>query len=230
MALQKWMDYEGVAIHHAGQSAYTYVTSHVSLDADGCPRAYHPDNIGLDYNANAGYPNKGWKSVLVVDPNDQSKPYVQKSGPTQGFFVSKTSLQDTTNAVAVTDPAKYVDAETVPYIVFPGAFYAITGTGNWGDLVMARMLNGAHESFAIVADGGPTKAPLGEMSLKLAAALGGANPNPRTGGGAPKGPIQYVVFPKSRLNPPWPQSNATLKQQAASLLDGIGGWPDLAMV
>ncbi|MGV1803782.1 hypothetical protein ACQZ6A_18110 [Agrobacterium vitis] len=230
MALQNWISYESTVIYRIGASAYTYKSSHVSLDADGCPRAYHPDDIGLDYNANAGYPNKGWRSVLVVDPDEPSKPYLQTSGPNRGFFVSKTSLHNPDYAVTANNPAKYVDAETVPYIVFPGAFYSITGTGGWGDFVMARTLNGAHESFAIVADGGPTKAPLGEISLKLAAALGGINPNPKTGKGAPKGPIQYVVFPNSRLKPAWPHALHDLRAQAETLLAGIGGWPDSEMV
>jgi hypothetical protein len=124
-----------------------------------------------------------------------------------------------------TDPAKYVDAENFPYIVFPGGFFAIHGTGNWGDVVMARSLSGGQESAALVADGGPTKAPLGEISLKLAVALGGHNPNPRTGAGAPHGPIQYVVFPGSRHNPPWPRSLEEVQQQGVALLQGIGGWP-----
>lgn len=28
-------------------------------------------------------------SVLVADPNDHSRPYVQPAGPNQGFFVSE---------------------------------------------------------------------------------------------------------------------------------------------
>src|SRR5829696_5263121 len=90
--------------------------------------------------------------------------------PTKGFFISKTSLMDPN--LPETDPRKYVDAATVPYVVFPGAFHAIVGTGTWGDVVMARALGAADKhSAAIVADGGPTKAPLGEISLKLAEAF-----------------------------------------------------------
>ena len=35
------------------------------------------------------------------------------------------------------------------------------------------------------------------MSIALAQALGGQNPNPRTGAGKPDGKIAYVVFPKA---------------------------------
>src|ERR671932_1212603 len=70
---------------HPTPSAGNRMTRHVALDADGSPRAYHPNDTGLDALANAGYPHKGWKSVLVVDPNDHSRPYVQPNGPTKGY-------------------------------------------------------------------------------------------------------------------------------------------------
>lgn len=53
-----WLSYEGVDVFQVGSAAaYTYKTAYVSLDADGSPRAYHPDNTGLDHLLNAGYPN-----------------------------------------------------------------------------------------------------------------------------------------------------------------------------
>jgi hypothetical protein len=83
------------------------------------------------------------------------------------------------------------------------------------------------ESAAIVADGGPTDAPLGEISLSLAEALGGHNPNPRNGAGASVGLFQYVVFPRSRQRPPWRRTVADIAAQVQALLDAIGGWPAL---
>lgn len=73
---------------------------------------------------------------------------------------------------------------------------------------MARTIDRKHETAAIVADGGPAKAPLGEMSLAVAAALnpGGKAPNLWTGEGAPKNPVQYVVFPGSAADPSWPST------------------------
>ena len=62
--------------------------------------------------------------------------------------------------------------------------------------------NGKTSAF-IVAEVGP-RMRNGEMSIALAQALGGQNPNPRTGAGKPDGKIAYVVFPKSRANPAWP--------------------------
>lgn len=226
MSFVKWISYEGDQLYRDPSGAYTYATRHMALDADGSPRAYHPDgDSGLDALANAGYPHKGWRSVLVVDPTDGSKPYVQQSGPTKGFFVCKTSLYD--HGSAATDPATYVNSEVVPYLVFPGNFHALKGTGTYGDLAIVRNLDNGKETFAIVADGGPSKAPLGEVSLALAAALGGTHLNPRTGSGMPHGRFQYLVFPKSRSNPAWPRSNSEMDAAARSLLAGVSGWPTI---
>lgn len=219
---EHWFDYENVAIRRYEGGAFTYRTSHVALDADGSPRAYHPDDTGIDANANAGYPHKGWRSVLAVDPKHPDQPYIQPAGPWAGYFVSKTSLR---SHGADTESSTYVDAEQVPYIVFPGAFYAIKGTGHYGDVAMVRALGTAHATAAIVADGGPTKAPLGEMSLALATALGGVNPNPRNGKGAQNGIFEYVVFPGSAATPPWPRTFLEIDQRARELLAQIGGWP-----
>ena len=226
MTFGKWFSYEGVELFQHPTGPYSYVTRHMALDADGSPRAYHPDGkSGLDALANAGYPNKGWKSVLAVDPAHPDKPYVQPSGPNAGFFVSKTSLHDL--HAAATDASAYVNSEKVPYLVFPGNFYAVRGTGGYGDLAMARNLDNGCETFAIVADGGPSKAPLGEVSLKLASALGGQNPNPRNGAGIPKGRFQYLIFPKSRFNPAWPRGTGEMDAAARALLAAVGGWPTI---
>lgn len=224
-ATPAWKVHAGVAVHKlADGNAYTYRTEHVALDADGSPRAYHPQNTGIDYNANAGYPNGGWRSVLVVDPADPSKPFVQPDGPDAGHFVSKTSLRSHT--LADTNPAAYVNSETIPYIVFPGAFYAIKGTGKYGDLAMVRVVGTGFEAAAIIADGGPKDSPLGEMSLKLASMLGGHNPNPKNGAGAPKGTFEYVVFPGSAFEPAWPRTLDEIDAKARQLLAAAGGWPE----
>ena len=226
MKASDWFEYEGITIRQVGQDgAYTYRTTHVALDADGSPRAYRPDGNGLDANANAGYPNKGWRSVLATDPDDRTKPYIQTDGPFAGCFVSKTSLRDSEKPD--TDISAYVNAENVPYIVFPGAFYAIRGTGKFGDLVMARRVGDERSVAAIVADGGPTKAPLGEISLALATAFGAQNPNPRTGENGPAGMFEYVVFPGSLSEPAWPRDPEDIDTHARDLLEAIGGWPSV---
>jgi hypothetical protein len=92
---------------------------------------------------------------------------------------------------------------------------------------MARNLANGRESWAIVADQAPASHPLGEMSLRLAECLGGVDVNPRNGEGIAPGSIQYLIFPRSRLDPPWPQSLETLAKRANELFDSNGGWPDV---
>lgn len=218
-----WMTYEGVELFRpAGAGPYTYVTGRMEIDADGAPNAYHPANTGLDALANAGFPGGGWRSVLVADPNDAARPFVQPSGPHAGFFVSMTALHDSVSPA--TDPRKYVDATAIPYLVFPGAFHQITGTGTTGDFAMAKNLSNGRTTAAIVADIGPSNAALGEVSIRLAAELGGHNPNPRTGAGKPPGPFRYVVFPRSHQAPRWPLTFAQIQAQGDSLLAAAGGW------
>jgi hypothetical protein len=218
-----WRAYHDTKLRRFPDSdAYFYATQHMEIDADGAPNAYHPQDKGLDAITNAGFPNGGWKGVLVADPSEPSRPFVQPDGEFAGYFVAKTSLQDKTRSE--TDPARYVDARTVPYIVFPGAFMALSGTGGYGDLAMVRLLSGEKQSPAVVADGGPREAPLGEVSIALAENLGGHNVNPRNGAGKPIGTFVYVIFPKSRFQPAWPVDPIEMERQAIARLSVLGGW------
>jgi hypothetical protein len=215
--------YKGVDLHRFdGNATYAYRTAKMAIDADGAPNAYHPEDKGIDALTNAGFPHGGWKSVLVPDPGDPSKPFVQPSGPFAGFFVSKTSLQDA--AKAETDPARYVDSRSVPYVVFPGEFFAMKGTGRRGVLGAARNLSNGHTSAMIFADVGGQNHDLGEVSIRLAENLGGKSVNPRTGAGMPEGPFAYVVFPGSEAAPPWPLTAAQMQQLCDAELARIGGW------
>lgn len=218
-----WATYKGVALHRMdGGTAYTYRTVRIAIDADGAPNAYEPHDRGLDALGNAGFPNGGWRSVLAADPANPSRPYVQKSGEFAGYFVSMTTLADP--RAAATDPARYVDARNVPYVVFPGRFLGMPGTGRLGVLGMARNLVTGQASPMIVADVGGRDAELGEMSVKLAENLGGQDVNPRNGRGAPRGPFAYVVFPGSEAVPPWPLDAGRLRTRAEAELAKAGGW------
>ena len=142
-----------------------FATTHAQVDADGAPNAYHPDDVGLncktgtgfkglDCPANGGYPNGDWwPSAIVPDPKNKKKGYVQPDGEFKGFFVSQTSLRD--GARSDLDPAKYVNAAAVPYLVFPGAFHQKAGTGTLGDLGYAVNLDNGKTSAFIVAEVGP---------------------------------------------------------------------------
>lgn len=220
-----WTEYRGLPLVRHASGAYAYTTDHVALDADGSLFAYHPCNTGRDDLCFASWPSgdEDWRWILVADPAHPERPYVQPSGPAQGYFLSMTSLRSLDGRS--TDPASYVDSEAIPYLVFPGDFLTIEGVGGFGDLAMVRSLSSPRESWAIVADQAPASHPLGEISIRLAENLGGVNVNPRSGEGIAAGPVQYVVFPDSRLDPPWPQSAEALGTAAYRLLEAIGGWP-----
>ncbi|MDD1139715.1 hypothetical protein M5G22_19320 [Pseudomonas sp. TNT2022 ID233] len=231
---KKWDTYQGVSLlKEPGKGAYLFASTEVKVDADGAPNAYHPDDIGLncktgtgfkglDCPANGGYPNSDWwRSAIAPDPKNNNKAYVQTKGDFKGFFVSRTSLVDKTKTDL--DTTKYVDSRSVPYLVFPGKFYSKAGTGHLGDFGYALNIQSGKASPFIVAEVGPPSAHLGEMSIFLGNALGGNNPNPRTGAGVPKGKTIYVVFPSSKNSPTWPVNTVEMDSKVALLLDGIGG-------
>lgn len=225
-AFKPWTEYLGVPLARHPSGAYTYLIHDILLDADGSPYAYHPDNIGRDDLRFASWPNgnEDWRQILVSDPLDPDQPYVQEDGPAKGYFLSMTTLRSQTGAG--TDPDTYVDSEAFPYLVFPADFLKIEGVGGFGDVAMTRHLGTSKISWAVVADQGPAANPLGEISLRLAEDLGGMRVNPRDGNGIAPGPVQFVLFPNSRLEPPWPQTAKRLERTARRLLREVGGWPE----
>src|SRR5580704_6176725 len=74
----------------AGSRAFFY-ESGMTIDADGAPNAYHPDNVGLDDLANAGTPGR-WEG-LAKDADGE--PFIQgPADPFPGYYVSATALSD----------------------------------------------------------------------------------------------------------------------------------------
>jgi len=205
--------------------AYAYTTNHAAVDADGAPNAYNPQDTGLDALANAGYPHTNWwQDVLVPDPTQPSKAYVQPAGEFEDYFVAMTSLR-TPNGNPL-DPATYVDATRVPYIVLPTGFQKLPQVAAPGDVGVATHLpSGLSTSFIVGDTGGGSAARLGEGSIALFVGLGGQNPSPRNGSGVPKGMIQYIVFPGSRKAGPgiWPRTNQDIHDQVMQLLHTTPG-------
>ena len=133
-----------------------------AIDADGAPNAYNPEDSGLDELTNAGHPGH-WDGVVQ---NEQGDPYVQGPGdPFPGYYVSCTSLFDRTKER--TDPARYVDASKIPYVVLPGEVARQTGA-RLGDFAVVFNLRNGKSSYAIFADVGT----MGEGSVALARNLG----------------------------------------------------------
>lgn len=162
-----------------------------AIDADGSPRAYGPNDTGLDLTMHALNGNR-WVGIAT---DDSGKPIMQTAkDPYPGLYVSQTSLIDTT--FAQNDTRRYVDAEKVAYIVLPEKLMEVSGA-KVGDIAYAYNPATKKGSYAVFGDVGP-EGLLGEGSIRLAKELGLENVSPRDGGleGAA---IQYVVFPNSGL-------------------------------
>jgi len=193
-------------------SAFFYEAG-MMIDADGGYHAYHPNNrLGLDYLGNAGQSGNWW--ALVTDngkPN--GTPVTQKrSDPAPGFYVSRTSLEDP--SLNPRDPRRYVNAETINFVVLPGRLGLNAKLGDFG--VVIRPDKRAYD-YAVYADVGPAN-KIGEASIALAAALG--LPSSPKNGGTGHGVI-YLVFPGSQQG--WPLSQAQIDQHGAGLFAQWGG-------
>lgn len=239
---EEWAEYRSTPLRRLiGGSAYLYATSRQSIDADGAPNAYHPDDVdggkcpssgkGLECPANAGYRSHDgsgnaswWRSVLMPDPQDDDRAYVQPVGPQAGYFVSQTALQNSAQHGRYS-PLSYVDAARIPYVVMPGSFFGMQGTGLLGDVGWAMHLENGRSTPFIFGDIGPGLAPLGEASIAFWSALGGNAPNPRNGAGAPKGKVAYLVFPRSsrEIALDWPLETDKIDDAARQRLEALGG-------
>jgi Fungal chitosanase of glycosyl hydrolase group 75 len=177
---------KGIPIPQAEDLSIQFV-GELCIDADGSPRAYGPNGLGLDHLANAGQSGNWWG--IVTD--SEGYPVLQgEKDPAPGYYISTTSLQDTRYEVA--DPRRYVDSEKVPYIVVPGPLARMaTGIVLGCKAEILNMANGQRVS-AVVADLGPAT-HLGEVSIAAAKALG-INPDPKTGGSSVKD-FRYTFWP-----------------------------------
>lgn len=179
---------ENFNVYHHNPSGATMFKAKMYIDADGSPRAYGPNNSGLDWTANAGYPGNWWG--VVTDANGD--PIIQGQGdPYPGMFVSTTSLVNA--AYGVTNPLRYTNSEAVPFFVLPSAVVSLGGI-RIGDVGYVYNTQTGQGCFAIYADAGPA-GKLGEGSIYLAEQIG-INSNPRTGGTG-LGIIDYIIFPYS---------------------------------
>lgn len=154
------------------------------IDADGAngqngaPAGYKADNSGTEDLANGGMKIKNGK-VICLDPDNaiailglDKQPKVFPGG----IIASKTWYKHP--GKADDDPAAYVDAETVPYIVVPPVI--VNKTAGIVRGCKARVTRGDKVVDCVVADLGPAR-KIGELSIAAARALG-LNASPRHGG------------------------------------------------
>jgi Fungal chitosanase of glycosyl hydrolase group 75 len=196
-------------------AAFLEVSQHAGHDA-GAPNAYHADDIGIDYLANAGRPGNWW--ALVTDNGRANgTPVIQdENAPYPGYYVSRTSLED--RARAERDPRRYIDATKIPYVVLPPQLLASRTAGGARLEHFAAVMNTLNGKlgFAIFADVEP-KDKLGEGSIALAQEIGVPS-DPKRGG---KGGIAYLLFPGSGNGEP--RSREEIVIGATRLVDEFGG-------
>jgi hypothetical protein len=216
----------------SGQTTF-FFKSGMTIDIDGSPRAYHPDDAGLseeehdkrgkglDYLKHAGDKGHWWGIVTDKDGN----PIVQKKGdPFPGFYISTTALYDETKDEA--DPKHYVNSEEIPFIVLPqnnNEEFLKKAKVKLGDF--AAVYNGKNGklAFAIFADtseffaGGEKKIRFGEGSIALADQLG---INSSRKGGVDSG-VLFIVFPGSGNGQP--RSVKEIEREAKKRFEEWGG-------
>jgi Fungal chitosanase of glycosyl hydrolase group 75 len=182
--------------------AFYFVTG-MTIDADGAPNAYNPDDTGLDELANAGEPAR-WNGIITDRNGD---PLIQQqSDPFPGYYISCTSLSDRTRKFE--DPTRYVDASKIPYLALPQDV-ADWGGARLGDFAVVMNLRNGKSTFAIYADVGT----VGEGSVALADALG-IRSDARYGGESEG--ILYLWFPGSgNLQP---RTIAEIQEEGEKLL------------
>ncbi|OFY87284.1 MAG: hypothetical protein A3F72_17455 [Bacteroidetes bacterium RIFCSPLOWO2_12_FULL_35_15] len=176
-------------VYNHNPTGVTMYKAKMYIDADGSPRAYGPNNSGLDWTANAGSTGNWWG--VVADATGTNPILQSASDPYPGMYVSTTSLVN--SAYPSTNPLRYTNSETVPFFVLPSSVVSLGGI-RIGDIAYVYNTVTGLGCYAIYADTGPS-ASLGEGSIYLAGQIG-VNPNARTGGTS-LGIIDYIVFPYS---------------------------------
>ncbi len=200
--------------HMPGNTAFFY-ESGMTIDADGAPNAYHPDNMGLDDLANAGSPGN-WQGLAK---NQEGEPFVQgPNDPFPGYYVSATALTDRTKPM--NDPAHYVDSTKIPYVVLPGGMAREIGARP-GDFAFVFNQRNDRSSYAIFGDVGPSDR-IGEGSMALAENLG-IRSDARRGGA--RGGILYLIFPGSGNGRPRPVEE--INAESEKLLQAWGATSQL---
>ena len=205
---------ENFAVYRHNPSGAIMYKAKMYIDADGSPRAYGPNNSGLDYTANAGYTGNWWG--IATDGNGD--PVIQgASDPFPGMYVSTTSLANSTYSSS--NPLRYVNSETIPFFVLPTALVSL-GSIHIGDIGYVYNTLTGQGCFAIYADSGPAGS-LGEGSIYLATQIG-VNPDARTGGTS-SAIIDYIVFPQTGYGQGTIPTISQINTIGSTQINNVGG-------
>jgi hypothetical protein len=162
-----------------------FFTADGDIDADGANgqngsrAAYMADNSGSELLANGGMAIHNGK---VICAHAWARDIVLLGADNQPRIFPGGIIASTTwyrhRHKAADDPAAYVDAETVPYIVVPPVIVQRTAGVVRG--CKARVTRGQQSVDCVIADRGPRN-KIGELSIAAARAVG-LNSSPRNGG------------------------------------------------
>lgn len=200
-----------------GTSGFHFLTK-LAVDADGAPKAYHPDDrVPLENRAKA----LDWLANVNVNDLKGVQGQQGATGPAPGFLISATALSNV--AFPENDTRHWVDAATIPYVVLTGGSFPLPQGMRLktGCLVYVVDTKTGGTSGAIYGDIGRA---VGEGSVALALRLGlqpfSVRVPPKVTGFDGKRFFK-IVFPGAFLPPPWDVSQ--LQTQADSLFQAWGG-------
>jgi hypothetical protein len=166
-------------------------TSGMTVNADGSPRCYGPNNSGLDYTANGGHSGNWWAVVTDSDGDPIIQSGIAPEQPCGGLYISTTAYLNKQFKKA--DVRRYVDSETVPYVVTPPQLISLVAP-----VVMGCKVHVTYKGKtvnALVGDIGP-KSHAGEASMACAKDLG-INNDPRKGGVSSG--VVYEIYPGEQV-------------------------------
>lgn len=196
MAKVVLMHIGGVPVYWDEAESKIWYTGELTIDADGCPRAYGPEGCSpepLDYLENAGYPGNWWG----IATNSSGVPYVQKSGnkakwPYPSLYISTTAYL--VPGYGNDDCRHYVNSEKVAFAVIPGSVRMAVPPKFLGcacrvtDKKTKKVVGGV-----ACCDVGPSN-HLGEGSMWLAEQFG-LSPSPKSGGSSDKHRFLWEFWP-----------------------------------
>jgi hypothetical protein len=173
-----------------------FFTADADIDADGAngqngaPPAYKVDDEGTELLANGGMKivngkviAKSWaRDIVILDSDNEPKIF-------SGGIIASMTWYRYPDKLA-NDPAAYVDAQTVPYIVVPPLIIQKTTGVVRG--CKARVTWKGRSVDCVVADKGPTN-KIGELSIAAAHAIG--LPSSPRNGGTEKPEVFYELWP-----------------------------------
>lgn len=180
---------DGIPIYWDGEKIS--FTAGMTINADGSPRCYGPNNSGIDYTANGGHPGNWW-AVVTHNGKSSGTPVIQSGEapqqPIAGMYISTTAYLN--KGYPTKDVRRYVDSEKVPYVVTPPQLIGLVRPVVMGAAV--RVTYDGKTVNALVGDIGP-KSHVGEASIACAKALGIPS-NPKKGGVSGK-VVLYEIWP-----------------------------------